>query len=54
MKATFRLTDIVEMELHPLPFTDEDLELVREGLQRRRAQNKNGAETMAVVSALKQ
>jgi hypothetical protein len=37
MKATFRMADINTMQVHPLPFTAEDLELIHSGLVVRRA-----------------
>jgi hypothetical protein len=35
MKAVFTATDVGGMEFHLLPFTAEDLELIRSGLQAR-------------------
>jgi hypothetical protein len=37
MKATFRKEDVGRMQIHPLPFTAEDLNLIHMGLQIRRA-----------------
>jgi len=36
LKAVFTQADIAQMELHPLPFAEEDLELIHFGLEIRR------------------
>jgi hypothetical protein len=37
MKASFETADIPRMQYHPLPFTDEDLELIHAGIIARQA-----------------
>lgn len=37
MKAIFTGTDIEDMQTHPLPFTTEDLQLIQQGIEARRA-----------------
>jgi len=49
MKAIFSTTDIAEMDFHPLPFTEEDLRLIRLGIERRQTRL---AQALAPLTAL--